>query len=102
MDTRETNETGENLRVLVGTCEFHLSYFKKMLLKGSRIPKTPAHFNRLFETSSKQAMHCSGDCWILSEQTLNKRLQTFPETNFRWTSVIIQNQRRGKFEESGL
>ena len=41
MDTRETNETGENLRVLVGTCEFHLSYFKKMLLKGSRIPKTP-------------------------------------------------------------
>lgn len=47
-------------------------------------------------------MHCIGDCWILSEQTLNKRLQTSPETNFRWTSVIIQNQRRGKFEESGL
>ena len=110
MDTRETNETGENLRVLVGTCEFHLSYFKKMLLKGSRIPKTPAHFNRLFETSSNpratQSKQCIyivvATCWILSEQTLNKRLQTSPETNFRWTSVIIQNQRRGKFEESGL
>ena len=66
MDTKETNEKGENLRVLVGTCEFHLSYFKNMLLKGSRIPKTTAHFNRLFETSSNPRATQSKQCIVLA------------------------------------
>ena len=66
MDTREANETGENLRVLTGACEFHLSYFKKMLLKGSQIPETPVHFNRLFETSSSPRATQSKQCIVVA------------------------------------